>query len=253
MNIDRYQHQKNNFPLISSIIEGVQKGQILKNRNDSPFHFFVVNKFGFCQEFYSKFDKKFFEHIKTFVLERNYKKLRCYAPTKKFEEFLTTLDFVQKSERIQLELLNLPSNFEINNKYKIEKIDSDNLDFIDFGLDVSNRYWEGKKDFLKKSFGFVALIEGKIIGCCYAAGVGFKKAEIDIFVDENYRKENLGYALGVAFINECIKIGLTPNWDCYSNNLASLELANKLGFKEHIRYNFYNICGGSSVKRSEPK
>ena len=246
MDIDIYQNQQNKYPLIASVLEGIQSGQIFKNSENNPTHFFVINKFGFCQEFHSKFDEKFFKFIKGFVLECKYQKLRCYAPSERFEEFLDTLDFAQKSERIQFKLSSSPSTVEISKNYKLEKINKNNIKLIDFGLDLANRYWDGEQDFIYSTIGFVAIKNNEIIGCCYSAANGLGKAEIDIFVDEKYRNEGLGYYLGTALIDECLKRGLNPSWDCYSNNLSSLNLAKKLGFKKNLRYNFYNINGGTT-------
>lgn len=246
MGLNIYNNQQNKFPIIASVFEKKQEGQVLQNLIDNPTHFFVINKFGFCQEFHSKFDGKFFKLIKGFVLERKYQKLRCYAPSERFEEFLDTLDFVQKSERIQFKLSSSPSTVKICKNYKLEKINKNNIKLIDFGLDLANRYWGGEQDFIHNAIGFVAIKNNEIIGCCYSAAIGLGKAEIDIFVDEKYRNEGLGYYLGTAFIDECLKRGLNPSWDCYSNNLSSLNLAKKLGFKENLRYNFYNINGGTT-------
>lgn len=243
MDIEIYQKQKNKFPLISSVIDGIQDGQILKNSEINPTHFFVINKFGFCQEFYSEFDENFFEKLKQYVVQRKYQKLRCYAPSEKFEKFINTLDFAQKSERIQFKFLSIPPKKDIKDDYRLEKINVENIKSIDFGLNLANRYWKNVQDFVDNAIGFVVFKDSHPIGCCYSAANGLNKAEIDIFVDEKHRKEGLGYALGVKFINECLNKGLKPSWDCYSNNLSSLNLAKKLGFIENLKYNFYNIDG----------
>ena len=56
---------KNNifFPMIGAVLEGRAQGFILSNCNRAvtPTHFFVVNKFGFCQELYYEWDNIFFE------------------------------------------------------------------------------------------------------------------------------------------------------------------------------------------------
>ncbi len=243
LDIDIYIKQKIKFPMIASILEGNQEGTILKNSDAKSSHFFVINKFGFCQEFYSKFDETFFEQIKSYIQNRNYKKLRCYAPSAKLEEFLNNLDYASKSERVQIEMTSSPKDCSINSNYKIERINDENIKLINFGLDLSSRYWANAQDFVQNAFGFVVLLNKQPVGCCYSAANGVGKAEIDIFVDGNHRNQKLGYALGVEFIKECQKNGLKPSWDCYSNNTGSVNLAEKLGFNEFLKYNFYNING----------
>ena len=229
--------------MIASILEDIQEGQIFKNSDNNPTHFFVINKFGFCQDFYSVFDEQFFETIKKLICERKYKKLRYYSPTEKMEEYITSLNFAQRSERIKFDFSSKPNEIKISDEYKIERITMTNLKSIDFGLDFANRYWNNEQDFIDNAIGVAVFNNNKAFGCCYSAANGINKAEIDIYVDDNYRNKGLGNALGNAFIKECINRNLSPSWDCYSNNLGSVNLAKKLGFKESFKYNFYNITG----------
>ncbi len=238
-----YQSQKAKFPLIASVIEGIQTGQILQNREDSPTHFFIINKFGFCQEFFSEFDEKFFEKIKQLILKQEYKKLRCYVPSERLKNFLNSIDFGQKSERIQFEYLSTSEKIDSISGFRLEKVDKKNIKLVDFGLDLNNRYWSGEDDFINNANAVAAFDADIPAGICYSAGNGLGKAETDVFIDESYRKTGLGYALCVKFIQECIKKGTKPGWDCYLNNAGSVNLAKKLGFKESFKYDFYNING----------
>lgn len=238
-----YEKQEINFSLIAAVVEGTQKGQILQNREINPAHFFVINKFGFCQEFFSEFDENFFEITKKLILKKEYKKLRCYSPTEKIKIFLDSLDFAQKSERIQFGHVLIAKKINLTTEFKFEKINKNNIKLIDFGLDLSNRYWNGEQDFIDNANAIAAFDYDKPIGVCYSAGNGLNKAEIDIFIDENYRKKGLGYILGSKFIEECLKKQIIPSWDCYSNNINSINLAKKLGFEEKFKYDYYNIIG----------
>jgi len=236
-----YNNQELRFPLIAAIIENIQAGEIMQNNELT--HFFIINKFGFCQEFFSEFDEKFAGDIKNFILNRKYKKLRLYAPNIEFENFLSRLESAQKSERIQFEFDKTLNLAQVDNNFRIEKANLNNIKSFDFGLDLFNRYWNSLEDFLINAHAILAFDGDIPAGICYSAGNGLNKAEVDVFVEEKHRKIGLGYILGKKFIEECLKNNLTPGWDCYSNNQGSVNLARKLGFRDNISYNFYNIDG----------
>ncbi|MCQ4923331.1 GNAT family N-acetyltransferase [Tissierella carlieri] len=67
----------------------------------------------------------------------------------------------------------------------------------------------------------------------YAVGTGrFNNIiPIDIYVEEEHRNKGLGLILTRELVNECIKIGVTVQWDCMESNSPSRRLAEKAGFK----------------------
>ena len=234
-----YNNQKIKFPMIASVIEGNQAGQIFQN--PSGTHFFVINKFGFCQEFYSEFDDDFFKNTLISLIKHPPQKLRLYAPLGKMEKFLIDYPKASQAKRIQFKyngkLLNLPPS----DKVSVIPVTIEDIKNEDFGLDLNKRYWKDEKDFAEHSMAVVALCNGSYAGICYSAGNGDSRAEIDVFVKEEYRGLGIGKRLVNAFSVRCRENKVVPNWDCYANNQASVNLAKSCGFLEDLHYEFYNI------------
>ena len=240
-----YNQIKPKFPLIAAVIEGRQKGTILKNDPTNPTHAFVINKFGFCQEFYTQFDASFFTKITNLVQAREYVKLRMYAPTGEMEQFLNNVDFADKSERIQFTYVGNPGEtLELAPCFEIRKLSRNDLLKANLKSVFIDRYWNDDDDFFENAMPFGAFVNSQtLVGMCYTAGIGMNTVEFDIFVDKEKQRQKLGEALAQKFIRCCQSHRLSPSWDCYTNNMASLRLAEKVGFKETVTYVFYNIAG----------
>ena len=83
-----------------------------------------------------------------------------------------------------------------------------------------------------KRFGF-CLMEGEVVACaCTSVFVGHGEAEIDIYTEERYRGHGFARLTACAFIDECLRRGLIPNWACWPEREASWKLALRLGFEE---------------------
>ena len=83
-----------------------------------------------------------------------------------------------------------------------------------------------------RRFGY-CLMDGETVACeCNAVFVGHAEAEIDIHTVEQYRGRGFARLTACAFIEECLRSGLTPNWACWPEREASWKLALRLGFDE---------------------
>lgn len=244
-----YEQIELRFPLVAAVIEGLQDGLVYENSRRRPTHALVMHKFGFCQEFQTKSDPSFFSEISELIRDRQYHKLRMYAPSPARMEFLSSLDFAGRAERLQFDYHGLASGPKEKEKmtggnFPLRRLRAEDLQQNDFGLDLNSRYWRNSEDFLANSLAVGGFVDQQWAGLCYAAAIGGGRAEVDIMVAEEYRSQGLGTALAVAFAELCRERGLAPNWDCYANNLASIALARKAGFVEKTKYAFYNISGG---------
>lgn len=90
-------------------------------------------------------------------------------------------------------------------------------------------------------FGFVARLDGTIIGGvgCYAVYADGVEVEIDTHAD--YRRRGVARALGRRMVRECAARSLACHWDAM--NAASAALAGELGFVPLRRYDCYLLCG----------
>ena len=89
--------------------------------------------------------------------------------------------------------------------------------------------------------GVVALKDGQPVAgassySSYRGGI-----EIEIDTKAEYRRQGLAAACGAKLILECKKRGLYPSWD--AQNLWSVALAKKLGYRFDHEYTAYEISG----------
>lgn len=83
-----------------------------------------------------------------------------------------------------------------------------------------------------KRFGFCLMKGDEIVSECSSIFVGGGEAEIDIHTDEKYQRRGYAQLVASAFIQDCQRRGLKPNWACWPERQASWSLAKKLGFEE---------------------
>ena len=79
------------------------------------------------------------------------------------------------------------------------------------------------------------------VSLCYAAAIAGEKAEIDVITNEQYRGKGLAKRIVTLFIDRCLEKDLTTSWDCFPENIASLNTAIGLNFTEKKSYNFLSI------------
>ncbi|MFN9581904.1 MAG: GNAT family N-acetyltransferase [Bacteroidota bacterium] len=75
---------------------------------------------------------------------------------------------------------------------------------------------------------------------CYSAE-NDHRAEVDIYTFEQYRGKNLAKIAASAFIMKCKINNIIPNWDCFADNIASVKIAQSLGFKITDEYTLLSI------------
>ncbi len=90
--------------------------------------------------------------------------------------------------------------------------------------------WASDAQFERGGVGFCVLHERRVASLCYSVFVKGARHDVDICTFDGYRRRGLARAAATAFIDECLRRGLEPGWDCFRGNRASYELAQALGF-----------------------
>lgn len=110
----------------------------------------------------------------------------------------------------------------------------DKCEWKDFHLWI----YGSSENFIKKAFGVYA-VQGEEI-CCEgeAAFAAQGYTEIGIITAKNKRRQGYGFATCVRLLEEIKKRGLIPIWACDVANPESSKLAEKLGFKNPLAYDF---------------
>jgi len=230
------------FPLIASVLQGIQEGEIFSD--DHLVNFVIVHKFGFADILEIEPIDSFDNSLERFLFDRLFsqEKLRLYNVPKKLINKIHAMNdskiaVVDRSQYV------FSGNIHVDNKLNLDEftfdiISNQNYDIIEakLALSLGERFWSSKEQFLNFSFGVVAYHYLEPVAVCYACSIADGRAEVDIFTHPAFRKKGLGKLLVGEFINICIDRGLKANWDCYLNNTASVSLAESFNFKQVAVY-----------------
>jgi GNAT superfamily N-acetyltransferase len=96
--------------------------------------------------------------------------------------------------------------------------------------------WPGSRDdaierFATHGFGSVAMIGRRIVCWCTAEYVSADRCGIGIETVEDCQRQGIATATAAHFIGTALDRGTQPFWECYSENVPSVRLANRLGFQ----------------------
>jgi GNAT superfamily N-acetyltransferase len=91
------------------------------------------------------------------------------------------------------------------------------------------------KSLLTEGFVACAIIEGEIVGIAQTSARSEKYSDIGVFVAEGYRNQGFASASASTIANLVQKEGQIPVWSAGEGDLASIRVAQKLGFEEVSR------------------
>lgn len=128
--------------------------------------------------------------------------------------------------------------------FSISRIDADLAASLDadlteaLGYSWFNTVWGGVEGFLANGFGFVAEYQGsdgpRLASNCRQWGSHDGLAPIQVSTRAAFRGRGLATLVGAAFVEECLRRGMSPEYSCEADNVASIRLAAKLGFYDPI-------------------
>lgn len=246
---DRYAACNNFFPLIGAVIDGTQQGTVYSNNITDPSSVFVVHKFGFAQFIEFEIDDSFDDElIRQVFHSSNKNKFRVYDVDSKWESHFRRL-----SDHASIQIQNGTRERFLYKKAAIEsdgslisELTALNFEKVNsvFDLDIQSRFWSSSQQALLFSNARI-VSNPSLASICYGAALSASKIEIDVATTPDMRKKGYARLAVCAFIDNAISKQLTPAWDCYSNNTASLELAKSVGFEHLFSHNFYIISVGN--------
>ena len=246
-----YRDTEMTVPLISSVIQGEQRGQVFANDREEPTGALIVANFGFTF-FVGKEDVRFHKELVTLFGTGNQllpSYLLWYEPPETWHKALDNVnpDAVKRRQRIRYkfskdhagwmnEPVVSPPGFELK-KLSFELLPKTEK----FQLKLDSRFWLSAEEVVNKSLGVCLVKDGEVASLCYAAAVVDGLAEVDVVTDNNFRGQGLATIVAREFINQCLSRRITPTWDCFDYNTGSVKLAQRLGFVEVTRYPFYSF------------
>ena len=91
--------------------------------------------------------------------------------------------------------------------------------------------------FLDKSFGYILVHDNELAGWCLSEYNGVDQCEIGIAVFDVHQRKGLATKMAAAFIEMAQTHGIKRiGWHAWKSNIASCQLAKKLGFEQEVEY-----------------
>lgn len=238
------------FPLVAAVLLDIQAGVVFTDHAERPTQFYVEHPFGFAQLF-GEPNTRLEEALARYLLFEP----RFHAPKVRLygvyvPDFLKPNhpnSSVSTRQRFHPGTTydtagNLLSDFVHDSQVELVNANSGNLAEIEERFRVVERFWRTPDDFIHHAVASIALYRGQMAAICYSAATADQKAEIDVITLPKYRRLGLGKAAAAAFVQSCQRLKIEPLWDCFTNNLPSMELARTMGYLPFGKpYSFYTI------------
>lgn len=110
------------------------------------------------------------------------------------------------------------------------------------------RIFGGLRRFFLHGLGF-CLVQGEsILAEAYAAFWGGGSVEIAVVTDRRHRRKGLGLWVCIELIEACEAMGFETCWNCDSRNQASINLADRLGYRSRAGYQLYEYPAVPTVQ-----
>ena len=128
--------------------------------------------------------------------------------------------------------------------FPLKKVDRrlfarDDLKNIEKVEDEIRLQWRSVDSFLGDGFGFCLLRGTRVVGWCLSEYNNAGNCEIGVETSERYRRQGFATVTASALLDHCISKSVEPRWHCWTNNLPSTRLAEKLGFQKKADYLVY--------------
>jgi RimJ/RimL family protein N-acetyltransferase len=107
--------------------------------------------------------------------------------------------------------------------------------------------WGSIEAFMARGFGFCTLHGQRVISWSIADCVSGDACEIGIHTADDYRRRGLATLTATAAVDYALSNGLKQvGWHCDENNLGSIGVAEKAGFKLERKYVQYYACANEA-------
>jgi GNAT superfamily N-acetyltransferase len=103
-------------------------------------------------------------------------------------------------------------------------------------------FWNNVDQFFDQGVGFSLVVNGEIASTAFSSFCSDNQLEIGIETSEKYRGKGYAQNVCAALIQYCVANGLEPVWSCREENIASYQLAQKLGFVPTIYIPYYRLA-----------
>jgi RimJ/RimL family protein N-acetyltransferase len=153
-----------------------------------------------------------------------------------FEQVHRTAFNFDPAEYAKKEKISIPVDFSI--RQKDEALVHQSKEYNERYYEL---YWGSLDNFFQNGLGICLLNKDQAIVSEATVTSCGKFAEVDIITDPNHRGKGFGKVIAQQFITDSLTKKRVPKWDCFSENLASIKMADSLGFVQKGEYPVY-VC-----------
>jgi RimJ/RimL family protein N-acetyltransferase len=90
--------------------------------------------------------------------------------------------------------------------------------------------WPSEERFYEQGFGWAAAVENQVVCWCTAEYLSADRCGVGITTVPEFERRGIATATAGQFLREALRRGQTPYWECRSDNIGSIRVAEKLGF-----------------------
>ena len=101
--------------------------------------------------------------------------------------------------------------------------------------------WGTTDRFCEQGFGYCAITDESVVNWCTAEYVSRHRCGIGIETIEQFQNKGIASKTVFHFIEKCKNLNLVPYWDSWKNNIPSIRVAEKQGFKKVLDYQIIHI------------
>ncbi len=134
----------------------------------------------------------------------------------------------------------LPAGFTLQ-RIDAELLNRKNLPNYDQLSGWINSFWRSYRHFLDTGVGYCVLFEDTIASWCLSVYVSGSNFELGLATDPAFRGQGLATVGASACVAYCQTEYITPHWHCWADNLPSVAVAEKVGFKKSLIYPAYRF------------
>ncbi|WP_066631552.1 GNAT family N-acetyltransferase [Labilibacter marinus] len=241
-----------------AVVENKVKGEVFIDDVKNPQSFYFRHPYGMSLLFGSTKNESFNKCLKSYLLNADKQRsqpewLQVY-PMLWNEKLADLLQAELTTEISDDKKVVLDSR--INFKFKkvdfislikveepsivIKRTTEENYNLIT-GQVVPQYFYNNSAHFIKDGVGFSVMYNGMPVATAFAAFIIKNKLEIGIETLSGYRGKGLAKRVCSALIEYCSQNNLEPVWSCKGSNVASIKLAESLGFKQILTFPYYKL------------
>ncbi len=223
------------FYMGRSVLQGLMGNAYVDNLNNPQIAFLVVRSYCFISGYPDK------NKLKK-IIDENFKDYKLIPS----DNLKALIEDIYQENIIKLERYSIKKevSFDIDKLQKMSDSLEENYKILKINEDLASRIKE--EDFInitdnykKYGIGYCCIYNNQIVGVASSNIFYQDGIEVNIYVEEEFRRKGIATALASNLILECLNQNKKVSWD--AANINSVNLAKKLGFTYDKPYDFYKF------------